>query len=197
MNNAVLAALATVVGSALSLYVGHFLGNRNRLDADCKDISRNLLLNVFEPLMISIDNNTFDISLASRLFEENYSAIPIFLMGEYADVMHGKPVDEFKIMLRSYFNATRKQLGYPFDFTKIELNHFPPPIRLSRNFAWAAYISSLICIFFGTLFYYLSYPQICAMFFVLSAISAFMASSLLHQANRIKSQYYPWDYYKM
>ena len=146
MDASIVSALISAGASIAMFFAGTLSGKSSVLGKYREEIYKVQIHSIFEPLMKSADGDTFHIDEIEAVVTNNYSLVPQAIFKEYQTLKLQDEPDfaNFKAMLVSYYNWTKKQIGYPYDKRSISSIYFP-------SITWVpvtiAVLFTFICIF--------------------------------------------------
>lgn len=135
MDSSVLSAIITGAFTAFCTFVGHVVGQRNAATLSKKQIRERQLTNVLAPmdklLSFSPCDDASDVLIRfGCIIEENYRDTPSAIIEEYKRLRRIRNVtfgqlQTLIVMVSSFYNWTKKALGYSFDSRKIRQEYTP------------------------------------------------------------------------
>lgn len=115
---------------------------------------RSQIEKIYAPLLTiwmkdGTDGFSISASVISKLFADNHAIVPLSLLQEWNEQERFKKpeYEKFEEILLANYNWTRKQLGYPYEKERINLEHVPHVDNAKMNVViWMIYGLMLVLI---------------------------------------------------
>jgi hypothetical protein len=137
MDSSVTNALIAAASSIIVCFIGIRFGGKDALSPSAKRIKEEQLQKVFSPIqkLLFFDKNLSSpesLAVLKSIVDENFPLLPPVLLNELSAVMSGSgKVNPNKLseIASSFYNWTRKSLGYPYSAKDIKPKLIPTAER--------------------------------------------------------------------
>jgi len=136
MDTTIINTVITAVSSIITEFLRLYIGKRDTDSVTMNKIREKQLSDLYTPLELCLNFNrstssTTILEDAEKILTENLELVPPELLKEFQKISRTEYADisRFKIATSSFYNWTRKYLGYPYDRAKIVSQFTPVLIR--------------------------------------------------------------------